>query len=1005
MADSPQLFKDDEQEQLGLGPTDDELRHLTGISPDEEATMDREAHNGAAEDIGQKGGLFNPDGDSTPASKAEINNAEKADTGLPTAAGAIAAGEAAGGLFSGVEGAGGFGNRLKGWFQPTKKKGVAGGITFGAVGLFMFFGGMASGPLELIHYGQILKLPFTHQTNASTSRMDKIYRFASERDIGETRLNRLGSKTVARLKADLTKNGISLETDRITGQLKAVRIDTSQNEKYKGMSKDQARAAIAADNGLPIEKVAAIGGNFDGGYKFGLLLGDADNDLKTSVVGGFVQDHNAGELSEFVRFRAVKAYLNLNNPWLHPLRSLAAKGDQAIADKARLKVATAAEDSRLAALAERSSATKAKIADIKSKLSTTGKVTSGVLLATGAVCIAKQVAHDVPEINRLNEVEPAMESAADALGTASEITYETTFGGQNFEMATLAAIQKNMAASDGTTPFASKGIQSLESGTAASGGVSLDPGIAAAFTPNASAKTVDADLNALGADALCSSAGQFIQIVAGGALLVTGIGGVLDAGLQLGTAAAASVTIGLLVSHIEKSIADKPLTGTPHQGALGGNIDAYGDVALVGMSGQAMGGVPLTATETAQLNATSAAQEEQQFKSESFASRIFDTHDYRSLVSHIIDSQQPNGMQNVASTMSSFFGGMSHVGSLFSSLASSLFPHAHAAPSTPYGFGMPEIGFSQSDLNNPLFQDPYANADAAAKLFDSGAGDGNMTYVQKAAACFGMNISQDANGDWGATAIQQEGGADPNGIDYGNANCNDNSTDWKRVRFFVLDTGLIEGYACTELDDAQSCTDSGFGSSSTSSDNSGSPVTASGSAAQLAQQLLNDTNFVPVAPGVDQDLQATAAGKTITNGDTCGNTVSVDANLLQVLLTASTKYKIQPINIITGHGCDRFLHPKGRASDIDFVTDLSTGAKTNFCAASSNALYARTCDRSGDDPALDKQFYQYIASILPSGGELGQNTCQGREGLTAPSGITFFGDGCNHQHIDLGEAH
>lgn len=47
-------------------PDNDELRKITGIGADEESAMDREAHNGAAEDIAEKNDLDNRAGDEIP---------------------------------------------------------------------------------------------------------------------------------------------------------------------------------------------------------------------------------------------------------------------------------------------------------------------------------------------------------------------------------------------------------------------------------------------------------------------------------------------------------------------------------------------------------------------------------------------------------------------------------------------------------------------------------------------------------------------------------------------------------------------------------------------------------------------------------------------------------------------------------------------------------------------------------------------------------------------------
>lgn len=59
------VYDDEKQGQSGTHttPTDEELRQLTGITPDEEGAMDREAHSGAAADTAERKGLFNKGGD------------------------------------------------------------------------------------------------------------------------------------------------------------------------------------------------------------------------------------------------------------------------------------------------------------------------------------------------------------------------------------------------------------------------------------------------------------------------------------------------------------------------------------------------------------------------------------------------------------------------------------------------------------------------------------------------------------------------------------------------------------------------------------------------------------------------------------------------------------------------------------------------------------------------------------------------------------------------------
>lgn len=71
----------DDQKQRG---DTDELNSITGISPAEEAKMDNSAHSGAADDIAQREGLYNPKKDTdtkSPASKEDLAGKEKSAGG------------------------------------------------------------------------------------------------------------------------------------------------------------------------------------------------------------------------------------------------------------------------------------------------------------------------------------------------------------------------------------------------------------------------------------------------------------------------------------------------------------------------------------------------------------------------------------------------------------------------------------------------------------------------------------------------------------------------------------------------------------------------------------------------------------------------------------------------------------------------------------------------------------------------------------------------------------
>ena len=166
---------------------------------------------------------------------------------------------------------------------------------------------------------------------------------------------------------------------------------------------------------------------------------------------------------------------------------------------------------------------------------------------------------------------------------------------------------------------------------------------------------------------------------------------------------------------------------------------------------------------------------------------------------------------------------------------------------------------------------------------------------------------------------------------------------------------------------------------------------ASGSAPEIATQLLAlwggrlTGNSV-----VKSDLTVTSQGGSLNNSDTCGKTIKIDAGLLAVLLKLTDTYDLFVDNIVSGHGCDQYFHPKGLASDLGIATERSTGKSTNF-----------TPGTTRDNEALDKSFVEYFSTILPNNAGLGQSECQGRTTAKIRAGVHFFDDTCTHQHVQM----
>jgi hypothetical protein len=159
-----------------------------------------------------------------------------------------------------------------------------------------------------------------------------------------------------------------------------------------------------------------------------------------------------------------------------------------------------------------------------------------------------------------------------------------------------------------------------------------------------------------------------------------------------------------------------------------------------------------------------------------------------------------------------------NTGQIFSVLPNTIFKSADAE-TAPYDYGSPEHGFSQQDLDNPDIEDPFANADAAATVLDGADG---QKYIDKASKCFGIDLKK-VTGDDSTDMIWDAIPADepPNPYDPTKypqdcaAPTELDKNNWLKVRFFIFDTGIMEGYACYH-GDHQSCANDGFDSSGSS---------------------------------------------------------------------------------------------------------------------------------------------------------------------------------------------
>ncbi|MFA5004372.1 MAG: M23 family metallopeptidase [Candidatus Saccharimonadales bacterium] len=700
-------------------------------------------------------------------------------------------------------------SKRKGRFW-TKKKVKAAGLGTGiVVGGSMFGLSIISGPMEFIHLAQVLHgAHFSNQENAGDGRMSKMYRFLrSKGHVGETRMGFLASNYHGKIINKLSDIGIVPEYNNKLDTYKGFTLDTEHaNSPYKGMTPQQAAAAFEQKTGFKPtingNKITVDAKGFWSQRKSLSAalseLGDAKltTAVRVRVLGkfGLVTWHPLKIVDKKVNNSAVKIANSLKDKWKERLKS--GVEPPVTLDGARGQN-TDANGNPIPLTPEEQASASSSVKDSGKVKSTLDKlanskgagIAGGVAAAAGVACALKAVNDSVPEIRYAQVIVPLTRMGMNAITVGYQI-----MSGQDVDPAELSYLSQSFSHmnDNGTVDTWDQSLP-IRAETGQKGGTDISSGTKDLITKNSISWL--SWTNNLGA--ICSGVGQAITGVVSIGLGIISGGTVSTIS---GFIAGAALT-GPLIQKAAEFLAGDAVNVLASGAEWGSNVD-YG--ARLGANAAALqfGGTALTSSQSAELTTQSNAIDQANFKSKSLASRLFDPYDSRSMLAHAIDSQSPNMSQNIASLTSRFM----NIGSSIIRLPAAIFPHAQAVTSTAYDYGFPEIGFSAADLNNAAVENPYDNADAVATLLD---GPNGATYITKAQACFGVGIGKGADGLWDVTPQKD---VDIYSAKYDQGGCTSSGdANWLKIRFFIFDTGIMEGYACAQLDDAQSCANDGIG--------------------------------------------------------------------------------------------------------------------------------------------------------------------------------------------------
>lgn len=706
------------------------------------------------------------------------------------AIGALEEGLVKGGLSSlGGPVSGGF-SVINSLFSKRKKTftGLVVGLVIGFSGILGF--GIIQGPMQLMHLAQILQIPFSDQEQASENRLSKLLRFTRSGDFGDTRVSMLGNRSAKKTFARLEKEaGIKIVEKTGAGRPSVVEIDTS---KYApGATTQEAAISYAKTHGIPTDQIRMDttvsdqrGGTFRVGESGRALSDSASRSIFREGIGK-LYGKLAGPILTAVKGRAVFAK-NGNFSKLRVWKRL---------NTHALEKAIEADKQRKARKAERTPRAEERLSKLKGKI----RPVAGVAAAASALqlggCVAMDIAHETPLATYENVVAPAENQALEFISGDSQLR-----AGDNFRITQPGAMVKNLNDKDGSA-WQSQALNAMTDQDSGSGKQVPDD-YRGSFSSNSPEVEVEKALDKVGGKFICGTVGQIVGGIIGiGALVLAAPTGGASIAVYAGAAAGSTLAVAagsyFLTKAVVSVLADEPIYKDP-QGTNLGHTLAYGSQALAADMYRKSGAAPIEGQST--TSAPLLAQNKEDFQQKSFFARTFDIYDYRSVASKAIDSSNFNASQTIASLTNSF----GSLGSVFSNIFSLFSPRLLAADGEgAYDFGFPRYGFTQADLDNPLTEDPYKNAEKAASILKS-----NDDYVDRAKDCFGVEFDED-NG-WKVDLINNPDGDPekdvlPNTAKYQEANCGDRSNKWLIIRLFIFDSRTMEAYACYEGVDENAC--------------------------------------------------------------------------------------------------------------------------------------------------------------------------------------------------------
>ena len=264
--------------------------------------------------------------------------------------------------------------------------------------------------------------------------------------------------------------------------------------------------------------------------------------------------------------------------------------------------------------------------------------------------------------------------------------------------------------------------------------------------------------------------------------------------------------------------------------------DWYGARFLANEQMIANGGRELTADEYHQVAQIQREWLAEEWSKRPLLSRLLDPTDYRSTVNVIARTANfdvsSRDLRTQLGNIPRFFGALPQ---LFGVAFNRVSGVAHAVETAGYDFGVPEFGFSVSEMNTMISDDSFdmfENMDIVRGLLNDDMRD-------RVRHCFGVTIDDEMN----VRQVDNSRGEAWNYVDFRDRDdCSPSGSsdrNWLRVRTYIMDYNIMLAQDCFYNNDSSSCADIGFGRGGGPGGGPSGGVVVGGDSRELAQRILD----------------------------------------------------------------------------------------------------------------------------------------------------------------------